>query len=172
MKPARRKPKYAHSFVNLGNTELRNHHSVMLEPGIVPRAKVMDQHMIDRYLMRGLLDLNQHHAGERLLQQAAHAGIWATGINWQTTGGGAGVSNYIPFGMFPFGRTLAKVEKYCGKRSAFIVQRVVCYDWDVSEDEKKMKHLRAGLNVIGSRRRRNPIEGLQIAAKAHTSQMQ
>ena len=32
-----------------------------------PRAKVMNQTMIDQYLMYGMLDLAQHRAGEYLL---------------------------------------------------------------------------------------------------------
>lgn len=169
MKPPKRKPKYLTSLVNLGNAELRNHHSVMLEAGVVPRAKVLDQHMIDSYLMRGLLNLGQHRAGERLLQQAAHAGIWPTGVNLAATGSGGGVSNHVPFGAFPFGKTLAKIEKYCGARSAFIVKRVVVFDWDISSSAMKMKALRAGLDVIGGGRRRNPISNLQAAAQRKKS---
>ena len=165
MKPQRRK--HAHSFVNLGNRELRNHHSVMIESGTVPRARVWDQTIIDRYLMRGLLTLAQHRAGEHLLMQAARAGIWPTGINWETSGGGTGVRNFVPFGAFPFGRTLNVIKDRYGEYHMTVTKRVVCHDWDVASNERRMKCLRESLNLISNFRpnKKNPLEKLTAAAK-------
>jgi len=56
----------------LGNKELHRRHSVMIEGGKIPRARLMTQIMIDKYLMRGIIDLIQHQAGEYLYRQAGH----------------------------------------------------------------------------------------------------
>ena len=70
---------------HLGNRQLHKRHSVMIEGGMIPRAKVMDQTLIDRYLMKGLIDLTQHQAGEYLLRQACLAKLWATGVDLSGT---------------------------------------------------------------------------------------
>ncbi len=165
--------KQAVQFTHLGNDELRNHHSVMVEigKGSVARARVLDQHMIDRYLMRGLLTLAQHRAGDFLLQQASRAGLWPTGVNWSGSGGGTR-NNYVPFGVFPFCNTLKLVEDRYGQHHAFVVKRVVVYDWDVAKREALLKCLREALNVISDcklGRVRNPLRKLQRAADRKTT---
>jgi hypothetical protein len=167
MEQHQRKPKYLTSLVNLGNKELHNRHKVMVEPGNVPRSRVMDQHVIDKYLMHGLLTLAQHRAGEHLLQQAARAGIWPTGINWAGSGGGTGVRNFVPFGAFPFGTTLALIKDRYGDYHAFVTKRVVCFDWDVAENEQRMKCLRESLDLISHVRpsKRNALERLRAVAE-------
>ena len=42
------------SHTDLGTAEIYKRHSVMVEGGRVPRAKVMDQTLIDRYLVDGI----------------------------------------------------------------------------------------------------------------------
>ena len=52
------------SNTELGTPEIHQRHSVMIEGGTVPRAKVMDGTVVDRYLMDGLINLQQHMACE------------------------------------------------------------------------------------------------------------
>jgi len=139
---------------HLGNKLLHKRHSVMVEGGNVPRAKVMDQMIFDRYLMTGQINLHQHRAAEYLLGQAAKAGIWAKGTNLQGTGGDK-KKDHVPFGMFPLGRTLAIVRKRYGYFHVYLVQEVVCFGWDVSQDEGKMNILREALDWIADRRMSN-----------------
>ncbi len=138
------------AITNLGNKYLHKRHSVMIEGGQIPRARVMSQIMIDRYLMRGLVNLVQHQAGEYLYRQAGHAGIWPTGVNWKD-GVSGGLHNYVPFGAFPYGRTLSLVERTLGWLHSHVVSGVVCQDWDVSEDELKMRCLLESLDLIADR---------------------
>ena len=155
-------------LTNLGNRELRQHHSVRIEGGNVPRAQVMDQTIIDRFLMHGLIDLGQHRAAEYLLRQAAKAGIWPTGINWGGAGSTGGKRNYVPFGAFPYGRTLVLVRRRYGHYHAYLVQEVVCYDWDVSGSAYKMGCLRDSLDLIADRKIRGkftPMDRLKFAAQ-------
>lgn len=152
---------------HLGNKELHRRHSVMVEGGVVPRAKVMDQTMIDKLLMRGQITLAQHRAGEYLLNQAARAGIYPRGINWDSAGG-TKPGPRVPFGMFPFGRTIIIVKRRYGWFHAYLVQEVVCQNWDVSADEMKMKCLREALDWIADRRmalRYDPLAHLRRAKK-------
>ena len=47
------------SHTDLGTNEIYKRHSVMIEGGKVPRAKVMDQTLIDRYLVDGIISLQR-----------------------------------------------------------------------------------------------------------------
>jgi len=141
-------PKRSSPTTSLGSKELHHHHSVMIEPGKIPRAKIMDQHIIDRYLMRGLLNLAQHRAGEYLLAQATKARIWPTGVDLTNTGHTGGLHNYVPFGMFPFGRTLLLIRDSCGSLHVKIIHAVISCNQDVSADDGKMTVLRESLDVV------------------------
>lgn len=150
----------------LGNKQLHRKHSVMIEGGNVPRARVMDQHIIDRYLMEGLINLRQHRAAEYLLDQASRAGLWATGVDLSKTRVQVGRPNNVPFRIFPFGRTIAMVRKRFGDFHAYLVKEVVCYDWDVRKDEERMKCLREALDWISERRQCYvPMQRLRNAVK-------
>ncbi len=137
---------------HLGNRMLHRNKSVMIEGGAIPRARVMDQVMIDRYLMRGLLNLTQHRAGEFLMQQAARAGAWATGCDWSKPGGvGAGGSRGH-VGSLAYGGTLAAVQDKLGWFHMWICREVVIHDYDASKSDFRMDCLRQGLDWIAHRR--------------------
>ena len=53
---------------DLGTNEIHKRHSVMVEGGKMPRAKVMDQLVVDKMLMNGILTLQQHQAAEYLMK--------------------------------------------------------------------------------------------------------
>lgn len=160
------KPIKSEPSTSLGNRQLHKQHSVMIEGGMIPRAKVMDQHMIDRYLMDGKLNLAQHRAAEILLGQATKAGIWPTGVNLEGSGI-TGFRNYVPFGAFPLGRTLVRVKRRYGRLHAFIMMQVVCFDKDVSGDDYQMGCLVESLDLIANRWtiRCEPLERLKAAAR-------
>ena len=125
----------------------------MMEGGNSPKSRIMDQIVIDRYLIRGLLTITQHRGGERLLKQAARAGIWPTGVDLSSmSGGGRGRPNYVPFGAFPFGWLLSEVGIRFGSGHARLVREVVCYDRDVSASEPQMDCLRESLDLINNLR--------------------
>lgn len=153
---------------HLGNDFLHKRHSVMVEGGQIPRARVMDQHIIDRYLMRGELTLMQHRAGEYLLSQAAAGGLWATGINLSiaicSPGGGR---NRIPYGINAFVKTLNVVKKRLSWFHAWLVKEVICSEQDVSGDDFRMGVLRQGLDCIADERmgwKGDPLRDLVAAA--------
>ena len=151
---------------HLGNNQLHKQHSVMIEGGAVPRARVMDQTMIDLYLMRGLINLTQHRAGEFLLRQASIAGIYPKTINW-TGAGGTPPCSHVPVGAFAYGSTLSMVEDQCGKEHARIVRHVVCDNLDVAADKLRMKALKRSLDCIADRKmggRLNPLRFIQKSA--------
>lgn len=139
------------AITHLGTKQLHKQHSVMIEGGMIPRARVMDQTMIDRYLMHGLIDLAQHQAGELLLRQAATARLWPTGVDLSDTRTTGGKRNFVPFGVFPYGRTLVRVKKRYGWFHAYLVGEVVVHDWDVSENEYRMQCLKEALDWIARR---------------------
>jgi hypothetical protein len=137
----------------LGNKQLHKKHSVMVQVDTnIPRARVMDQHIADRYLMDGLLSLGQHRAAEYLLDQAAMAGMWATGVDLSKTRVNGGVPNNVPFRIFPFGRSIGLVRKRFGDWHAYLVQEVICHEWDIRKRGEMLDDLRESLDWIGERR--------------------
>ena len=91
---------------DLGSPEVHKRHAVMVEGGTVPRAKVMDQNLIDRYLMDGLLTLQEHQAGEYLLGQAMKAGVYTKPLNYEAGSGEANPDSMASEALMKYGRTL------------------------------------------------------------------
>ena len=133
---------------NLGNKMLHKNKSVMIEGGMIPRAKVMNQLMIDQYLMHGTLTLNQHRAAEFLLGEAVKMGAWPTGANLSGTGSRDGKHDYALTRGFGLGNTLDGVEARYGWFHRYLVLEVVIHEWDVSMHEMRMKVLGEALDHI------------------------
>ena len=124
--------------------------------------------MIDRYLMKGLLNLVEHQAGEYLLGQASRAAIWPTGANLSSTRVQHSTGGHDLLRGLPFGRTLSAVKKNFGWFHMYVVHQVVCFDWDVSRDEFRLKCLKDGLTCIAEQRMgggRDPLRTLRKAAE-------
>lgn len=150
---------------HLGNSQLHKNKSVMIEGGQFPRAKVMDQHIIDRYLMLGLLKLQQHQAAEFVLAQAAAGGSWPTGVDWSGTSVTGLIRNYVPSRSFPLGRTLVKVKRRFGWFHMYVLNEIVVHDWDASEDDFRMECFRESLDWIAERimgRRPDPLRIFKV----------
>ena len=140
----------------------------MVEGGSFPRSRVMNQMLIDEYLMRQHINLVQHQAGEHLLGQAQRAGIWATGVNLSGTRVTGSRNDFIPFGAFPYGRTIEAIKKKYGWFHQYLVQQVVCFGWDISKDEFRLNCLHEGLDCIAERQLgggRDPLRALRRAAE-------
>ena len=152
---------------HLGNKELHRRHSVMIEPGNIPRAKVMDQHIFDRYLMLGSITLAQHRAAEHLLALASRAGVWAAGSDWGGSGVRSNEKSRVPYGMFPFGRALVSIRRRHGAFHAYITEQVICRDCDVSDDPYRFKCFKEALDVIDLHHTgfKNPVSKLRSAIK-------
>ena len=106
-------------YSDLGSPEVHQRHAVMIEGGTVPRARVMDQTLIDRYLIDGLLTLQEHQAGEYLLSQAAKAGIFTKPLR-----GGAGESNPDSMASEPFTATAGRWPSSEAVRSISVLSRM------------------------------------------------
>ena len=151
---------------DLGTKEIHQRKKVMIEGGKLPRARVMDQLMIDKYLMDGLLTLAQHQAGEYILQQATMAGVYTRPLNME--GGGGTVNKAKPDNindaLIRFGRTMKIISNKFGTMASYIVEEVVCHNMDVSRNGEKMRVLKDGLDLIVNARMaggRNPMRHLK-----------
>lgn len=147
---------------DLGTKEIYKRHSIMVEGGLVPRARVMDQNVVDALLMRGELTLSQHRAAEMVMEQAARSGIYAKAPDPIRAIGG--VKNAVPTGIFALGRTLKLVERQCSPYHAYLVQEVVCQNWDISDRNHLVVMLQHGLQAIADRymmAKKNPVRHLR-----------
>jgi hypothetical protein len=149
---------------SLGNVQLHKRHSVMIEGGKIPRAKVMDQRIFDRYLMHGIFSAVQHAAAEQLLEQAGWAGLWARGVKWDGAGGG-GQGCVVPFGVAPFGNSIALIRAEFSDRHAWLIVKMVVNDCDVAADESDATRVQRALDYLAdSRGVTDPIRRLHQKA--------
>lgn len=153
------------SHTDLGTKEIYKRHSVMVEGGKMPRAKVMDQVVVDRMLMDGLLTLQQHQAAEYLMNQAAQAGVYTKPLNYEPrSSGGESKSGLESDKLMRYSRTIGLVTKRFGHYASYLVEEVVLHNWDVSDNPDKLKILKQGLDWIADRRMaggRNPVRHIR-----------
>lgn len=152
-------------YTDLGTNEIHKRHRVLIAGGSVPKARVMDQTMIDRYLMQGFLTLAQHQAGEYILRQAVAAGMYTPPLNYSAPTG-TGEPSGPRDAILRFGRTMAIVRRRYGEYASYVVEEVVCHGWDVSGDKNKMRVLRDGLDIIVQRKMlvsKNPLRHMKKA---------
>lgn len=152
------------SHTDLGTKEIHKRHAVMVEGGNMPRAKVMDQCLVDRYLMDGLLTLPQHQAAEYIMAQASQAGVYTRPLNLEPSSGERAKDTMANESFMRYGRTLDLIGRRYGPYHKYLVEEVVLHDWDVSDDAKKMGVLKEGLGWISERRLaggRNPLRRLK-----------
>ena len=150
---------------DLGTSEIYKRHSVIIEGGRVPRAKVMDQVVVDRMLMNGLLTLQEHQAAEYLMNQAAQAGIYAKPLNYEPkSSGGMSKDGLESDQLMRYSKTIGLITKRFGHYPKYLVEEVVLHNWDVSDSPDKLKVLKQGLNWIADRRMaggRNPVRHIR-----------
>jgi len=152
----------AKARTHLGNSMLHERHSVMVEPGVFPRARVMDAFIFDRYLMRGILTLTQHRAAEMLLGQASRS-AWAKGVDIANAGGTGGQKDYVPRSL-TFAGTMSRVQEHLGIAHVRILRDVILRDVDVSDDEAHLLALTESLDFVAHRRmgiQKNPLRSLR-----------
>jgi hypothetical protein len=138
---------------DIGTDEVHKRHSVLVQGGNIQKAKVMDQMIFDRYLMEGLLSLAQHQACEYILSQATAAGIYTAPLNLSGARSGGNPSASTPKdAVLRFGKTMKIVSDRFGEYASYLVQEVVCHNWDIRSDDKKMKVFKDGLDQIIKRR--------------------
>jgi hypothetical protein len=149
---------------DLGTKEIYKRHSVMVEGGTIPRAKVMDQTLIDRYLMDGLLTLQEHQAGEYLMSQAMKAGIFTRPLRYEAGAGESNPDAMASEALMRYGKTLSLVGKRYGDFAKYLVEEVVIHGWDVSPHKERLVTLKKGLGWISERRMaggKNPVRHLK-----------
>ena len=149
---------------DLGSPEVHQRHSVMVEGGTVPRAKVMDQSLIDRYLMDGLLTLQEHQAGEYVMGQAVKAGLYTKPLNYEAGSGEANPDSMASEALMKYGRTLDLVGRRFGPYAKYLVEEVVIHGWDISDNSNRLKGLKKSLAWISERRMmggKNPMRHMQ-----------
>ena len=152
------------SYTDLGSNEIYKRHRVMVEGGNAPRAKVMDQIVIDNYLIDGILTLAQHQAGEYILSQAVKAGIYTRPLNYSEPSSGGGKKGNISDYLLRYGNTMSLITQRYGQYASYLTEEVVCHNWDVSEDGGKVRVLKDSLDLIVNMRMaggRNPMRHIK-----------
>lgn len=137
------------SISDLGTRQIHDKHSVMIEGGIIPRAKVMDQLIIDRLLMNGRIDLSQHMAAELFLSQAERACINVRAQKYDSIPVGNSRKDSYSNGYGAFSKTVSLVKNSLGIEYARVL-----YDCLILNQlsENKFRLLTDSLDLIFNRR--------------------
>lgn len=149
-------------FTDLGTKEIHQRHSVMIEGGTLPRAKVMDQTVVDRLLMEARINLHQYQAAEYLLEQAMKSGIHLRSPRMDGLPPGGGRPDIYQLGLMQFGRTLKLVRKALSEAHETVLVGVVVQGQGVRDDQV-LGVLKQALDLIVERRLsggRNPLRHL------------
>ena len=152
------------AHTHLGNSQLHKQHSIMVEGGVIPRSRVMDQMVFDRYLMEGLIDLSQHRSAEFMLSMAAKAGIWARGANLSGVYSDGKKESKVFFGMMPLGDALSKIRSECGESSYVLTKAVIINNYDVREKKNGIRFFSESMDYVGNNIMffyRNPLRHLE-----------
>ena len=72
-------------YSDLGTDEIHKRHSILVETidNKVSRSKVMDQAIIDRYLIQGVITLSQHQSADQAYMQRPRTGIIRHSVAYQ-----------------------------------------------------------------------------------------
>lgn len=137
------------SISDLGTREIHERHSVMIEGGTIPRARVMDQLIIDKLLMQGRISLSQHMAAELFLSQAERACINIRAQKYDSIPAGNGKKDNYGNGYGAFSKTVTLVKKTLGLEYARVL-----YDCLISNEfcEDNFGLLTESLDLIVNRR--------------------
>ena len=149
---------------HLGNERLHKKHSVMIEGGAVPRSKVMDQMIFDRYLMEDLINLSQHRSAEFLLSMAAKAGMWAKGANLSGVYSDGKKESKVFFGMMPLGNALSKIRSECGETHYVLTKAVIINNHDIRQKKNGIRLFSGAMDYVGNHIMifyRNPLRHLE-----------
>ena len=155
------------SYSELGSNEIHKRHRVMVEGGKLPRAKVMDQLVIDKYLIDGLVTLAQHQAAEYILNQAVKAGVYTRPLSYSEPSSGDGQKGNVSDYLLRFGNTMGLISRRYGQYASYLTEEVVCHNWDVSGDGGKLRILKESLDLIVNLRMaggRNPMRHMRKGA--------
>ncbi len=137
------------SISDLGTREIHDRHSVMIEGGTIPRAKVMDQLIVDKLLMDGRISLSQHMAAELFLSQAERACIHIRAQKYDSIPAGNGKKDNYSNGYGAFSKTVSLVKNALGIEYARVL-----YDCLISNEfsENKFSLLTDSLDLLVNRR--------------------
>jgi len=144
----------------LGNKQLHERHSVMIEGGTIARARVMDQLVIDKMLAEGMLSAGQHRVAEEILSLAVESGFYASAPPLEgSTSSLKGTK--VPSKVFSYARKLRPIRRRYGRYGEYLVQEVIVHNWDITNDEVKMKVFLACLSHLDAQSFiKNPIRHL------------
>jgi hypothetical protein len=134
------------TLTDLGTKEIHQRHRVMVESGHAPKAKVLDQIILDAMLMDDLIDIPQHQAGEYLLAQALEAGMYTKPLRYQPSVSGGNPGTIVSNNIMRFAKTVRLIEQHSGKMCREVVEQVVVKNKPIPGDQ--IENLKAGLQVI------------------------
>lgn len=112
---------------------------IIIDGGLVPTARVKNQTLLDFLLDLEFIGVQQHLAGEYVLDQCVKAGIHVKGVNFDgmPLGGGNPKNSYN--GLMPLRKTLRLVTKKCGVKGGRVLVDAVANDMLVADNLDLLK---------------------------------
>ena len=100
----------------------------MVEAGIVPRAKAMDQCVVYVLLLGDLITIRQHQAAEYFMDICAKSQMYVRSYSYDSMPASAGTVRKDKVYYFPYSRLVRSINKKLSRDHSRVLHEVVIHD--------------------------------------------
>lgn len=112
--------------------------TLVVEAGIVPRAKAMDQCVVDVLLLGELITIRQHQAAEYFMDICAKSQMYVRSYSYDSIGASSGTVRKDKVYYFPYSRLVKSINKKLSLDHSKIIHEVVIQDVYPERDMDKL----------------------------------
>ena len=112
--------------------------TLIVEAGIVPRARAMDQCVIDVLLLGDLITIRQHQAAEYFMDICAKSQMYVRSYSYDSVGASSGTVRKDKVYYFPYSRLVKSINKKLSLDHSKIIHEVVIQDVYPERDMDKL----------------------------------
>ena len=102
--------------------------TLVVEAGIVPRAKAMDQCVVDVLLLGELITIRQHQAAEYFMDICAKSQMYVRSYSYDSMPASAGTVRKDKVYYFPYSRLIRSINEKLSREHSTILHEVVIHD--------------------------------------------
>lgn len=112
--------------------------TLIVEAGIIPRARAMDQCVIDVLLLGDLITIRQHQAAEYFMDICAKSQMYVRSYSYDSIGASSGTVRKDKVYYFPYSRLVKSINKKLSLDHSKIIHEVVIQDVYPERDMDKL----------------------------------
>lgn len=112
--------------------------AIVVEEGIIPRARAMDQCVVDVFLLKGLITIQQHQAAEYFMDICAKSQMFIHSLGYDSTPC-TGTMKKDKVYFFPYSRLVNSINKKLSFSHSKVLHDVVIEDIYPERDMDKLE---------------------------------